>query len=111
MNNFKTQKKHLRDIQSTRQIGIEIDQFGFSEEYDSLFAPFMKMAGLIGQYEKAIRTYKDSPNVNNWISEQSLLEKEFVAKYRRLFLDAPKSVQFLPQKWMVDFYSRLERVL
>lgn len=107
MINSKMSPKQLRDIQSTREMGIEIDQFGFSEEYDLVFAPFMKLAGLIGQYEKALHTYKDSPYVSHWISEQKCLEKEFAANYRALFLDPKKSVQYLPQQWIVDFYSNL----
>jgi len=94
-------------FQAARELGITFGQLGYSEKYDSALAPFVTWAGLIGQYERAIQTYSNSLNRNNWISEQSKLERQFVARYRALYLNSQAPVQFLPQKWIVDFYSNL----
>ncbi len=97
-----------KGFQAAREIGIAFGQFGSSEEYDAAFAPFVTWAGLIGQYERALQTYINSPNRNNWIAEQSKLERQFVARYQALYLNSQAPVQFLPQKWIVDFYSSLD---
>lgn len=94
-------------LQAAREMGIDFGQFGCSAEYDTAIAPFVMLAGRIGQYEQALRTYNNSPNRNNWIAEQSKLENQFIAQYRALFLNSQAPIRFLPQKWLVDFYSSL----
>lgn len=103
----KLSPKQTKGLQAAREMGIAVGQFGYSEEYDAAFAPFMTLAGLIGQYERALQTYSNSPNSSYWIAEQRKLERQFITRYQTLFLNSQASVQFLPQKWIVDFYSSL----
>lgn len=99
--------EQTKGLQAAREMGIAVGQLGFSEEYDAAFAPFMKLAGQIGQYERALKTYNNSPNIRYWIVEQRKLEKQFIAQYRTLFINSQASIQILPQKWIMDFYSGL----
>ncbi len=103
----KLSSEQTKGLQAAREMGIAVGQLGYTEEYDAAFAPFMTLTGLIGQYERALQTYSYSPNSSYWISEQRKLEKQFIARYRALFLNSQASIRFLPQKWIVDFYSSL----
>ncbi|MBX9766985.1 MAG: hypothetical protein K2X47_06920 [Bdellovibrionales bacterium] len=99
----------INGLREAREMGISIGHFGCSQEYDSAIVPFVTWAGLIGQFEQAIQSYPGSPNMPYWISEQLKLQKKFVDRYSQLFAGTKKTIQVIPQKWIVDFYRVLKR--
>lgn len=102
-------KNKFKDFKILREHGIIIDnQLGYSEEYDSVFEKFIKLSGQIGQFENALKSYKNSPHIRYWIIKKKQYETSFIKEYKKTFFySKSKKVIVLPKKWISDIYFSL----